>query len=410
MEVNGNRIKHEMEHLSNYNDTPGDGITRFSYSKNDISVREYLLKQFEDLGLSVRVDSVGNIFATLIGEDPELLPVYCGSHIDSVKNGGMFDGMVGVIAALEVVRVIVTESYRPKRSIVVVIFSEEEGSNFQVPVLGSKVLVGKLGVDDLKSIKNGDGRTAYEIIKAAGFNPDSISQDIIPKGSIKAMVELHIEQSVRLDKEKHPIGIVNGIAGLQWLKVTVKGCSNHAGATPMNLRNDALVATSQMVVDISEGVKTISNTTVATVGHVEIKPNIPNAIPGEVKFTVDIRDIFQENIDRMVGMVFEMATKYSDKYEVQIEVEKLAKSETIKIPEYMLKSMEENAKRRNIDYILMPSGAVHDSNYMASVTDVGMIFVPSIDGRSHVKEEYTSWDDIKLGGDLLLATILDLAT
>lgn len=410
MEVDKDRMKREIDYLASLNDTPDNGTTRFSYSENDQIARNYLIEQFNMLGLNIRIDGVGNMFATYEGNEPSLPAIYVGSHIDSVKNGGRFDGVVGVIAALEAVRVMKSENHKPKHSIVISIFAEEEGSNFQVPVMGSKILVGKLSLDDIKTITNPDGLSAYDVIKNAGYNPDNISNEVLKKGSIKAMLEMHIEQSVRLDKERHPVGIVNGIAGLQWLKVKLIGCTNHAGATPMYLRNDPLVMAGKMIADIYEKVKEISDTTVATVGHIEVKPNIANAIPGDVVFTVDIRDINQSGIDRMVDAVYELAEVYSNRYGVKAIIEKLAKSETIKIEQYIIDIMLKNANELGIDCILMPSGAVHDSNYMAMVTDVGMIFVPSIDGRSHVNEEQTDWDDIKTGGDLLLATLLDLSS
>lgn len=409
MKVNRRRIQENIEALCNFNDTPGNGITRFSYSENDLKARKYLMTFFEEMGLKVRTDSIGNIFARYEGNCPDLPVVMTGSHIDSVKNGGRFDGIVGVIGAIEAVRVMYENNYKPSHSIEIAIFAEEEGSNFQVPVLGSKVLVGKLNIDDIKTIKNTRGQSAYDLIKAAGFTPDKIDRDLLKKGDIKAMIELHIEQSVRLEKEGYTIGIVEGIAGLQWLKISLIGCSNHAGATPMHLRNDPMAAAGQIIAEVKNIAKSISNSTVATVGNIEVVPNIPNAIPEQITFTVDIRDINQEGIDGVVKQIKSITAKYALENAVEYNISKIASTEIIKIQRYLIDIMEKNAKQQNLNYILMPSGAVHDSNYMAEITDVGMIFIPSKDGRSHVKEEFSSWEDIEAGTDLLLATLVDLS-
>lgn len=305
-------------------------------------------------------------------------------------------------------RVMKENGYVPKRSFEVVFYAEEEGSNFQVPVMGSKILTGKLGIDDLKKMKTLDGETAYDTIKKAGFEPDKIPEDVIPEGRIKAALELHIEQSVRLDLEKHTIGIIEGIAGCQWYRVTFKGKQNHAGATPMHLRQDPMCAASECISKVKDMAKETSPTAVATVGFIEAKPNIPNAIPAEVSFTVDIRDIKNESMDEIAEKLVAEAENAAKANGCTVECECGATSKAIEIRDYMKETMKEEADKLGLDYIFMPSGAVHDSNYMAEITDVGMIFVPSIDGRSHVPEEKTDFEHIKLGADLLLNTILRL--
>lgn len=410
MQTDKARIQEIIETMATYNDAePGQGISRFSYTQSDAEVRKYLIGICEDIGLKVRVDAVGNIFARYTGTDESLPVVMSGSHIDSVKNGGCFDGIAGSVTALEAVRVMVENDYRPRNSIDVVFFAEEEGSNFQVPVLGSKLLTGKLTVDDLKTIKNEDGETAYDVIKNAGFDPDDMPKDVIKPGEVKNMIELHIEQSVRLDKEGHTVGIISGIAGLQWIKITLEGVQNHAGATPMHLRQDPMVAASKVIDKIGPIVRSINDTIVGTVGFIEADPNIPNAIPKTVSFVVDVRDIHEETIQSAVDQIKEAVEEAAKENDVKYTVEKIASSSAIQISDEIKSVMEDQAKELGIDYILMPSGAVHDSNYMAEVTDVGMIFVPSVDGRSHVKEEWTDYDDIKEGADLLLNTLVELS-
>lgn len=410
METNQERLREIIEEIALHNDTPEDGVSRFSYGKKDAEVREYLMEICRDIGLAVRVDGAGNIFARMQGTKPELPIVLSGSHIDSVKNGGRFDGLVGCIGALEAVRVMKENGYQPQNSIDVAFFAEEEGSNFQVPVMGSKLITGKLSVEDIKKTYNAEGQSAYEVIKNAGFDPDQIPHQLLKKGDIKAMIELHIEQSVLLDAEKHTIGIVSGIAGLKWIKVTLKGKTNHAGATPMHIRKDPMVAAGRIIGEIDQIASSVNNTAVATVGNLEVQPNIPNAIPGIVTFIVDVRDVDNFGIDEIIKRIHEITEKHARDNEVTFEIEGIASSTPIKIPQYLKEAMEVCAKELELDYIMMPSGAVHDSNYIAEVTDVGMIFVPSKDGRSHVRDEFTDWKDIKAGADLLLRTLMRLTS
>ena len=408
METNLNRLKSTIEAMSNFRSEDGPGISRFSYSRDDLKARKYLTDICKELGLTVRIDAVGNIFSRYEGQNPSLVPVLSGSHIDSVKSGGMFDGIVGSVGALECARVMKENNYVPMRPLEIVFFAEEEGSNFQVPVMGSKVLVGKLGLDDLKSLKNQEGESAYSLIKRAAFNPDDIPNCVLKKGDYKASLELHIEQSVRLDLEGHTIGIVEGIAGCQWYKVTFRGKQNHAGATPMHLRQDPMCAASECISKVKYMAKETSRTAVATVGYIKALPNIPNAIPAEVSFTVDIRDIKNGAMDEIAEKLLAEANKAAEENGCGVTCELGASSRAIEIMPYMMRVMEQEAKQLGLDYIFMPSGAVHDSNYMAEVTDVGMIFVPSIDGRSHVPEEKTDFSHVKLGADLLLNMILRL--
>lgn len=408
METRQDRLREMIETLAGFNDTPGEGVTRFSYSENDRKAQDYLTSICRELGLEVRIDGAGNMFARLEGSMPDAPPVMTGSHIDSVKNGGRFDGVVGSVAALEAVCVMVENGYKPKHPIDVVFFAEEEGSNFQVPVLGSKMLVGKLTVADLKKMKDHEGDTAYDVMKKAGLNPDKMEEDVLKPGMVKAMIELHIEQSLRLCSEKRTIGIVNGIAGLNWLKVIIKGCTNHAGATPMDLRQDPMATAAKVISTIPKIAGSISPTGVATVGHMEVKPNIPNAIPGEVTFIVDVRDITQEGIFRIVEKIKAEAERCAKEDGTAWEGEIVATTVPIKIKDELVDVMSKCAISGGLDYLLMPSGAIHDSNYIAEVTDVGMIFVPSVGGRSHVDEEFTEWQDIKAGADLLLKTLMGI--
>lgn len=410
METNINRIKEDIETIAQFNATPGKGITRFSYSPEDKQAREYFIKEFERLGLKVKVDGVGNIRARLEGADPNLPVVMSGSHIDTVLHGGKFDGMVGSVGALEVVRTLVENKIKTKHPVEAVIFVEEEGSNFGSSMAGSKVMIGKYKLEDIKTIKNDRGITMYDMAQNFGLDPDKVETDVIKPNEIKAMIELHVEQGGILDDEKISVGIVEAIAGSKWFKVEFEGVPNHAGATPMHLRQDPMAAASKVIAEVEKiTTQKAFSTTVGTVGKIICQPNIPNCIPQKVMFTIDIRDVYPQGIQIVASEIKKNIDTAAKQNKVKASMQLMGESDAIKLSEKVVDVIEQNAIKFKIDYRRMNSGAVHDSSLLAGITNVGMIFVPSINGRSHVPEENTDFKDIKLGCDLLLAAILDLA-
>lgn len=410
METSLERVKRDIEKISEFNATPGDGITRFTYSNEDRMAREYFLDQFKKLGLKTKIDSVGNIRARLEGLDPDLPVVMSGSHIDTVLHGGKFDGIIGCVGALEAVRVLAENGVRTKHSIEVVIFAEEEGSNFGSSMAGSKAMIGKYGVADIKNIKNDQGVSMYDMAAKFGLNPARVEMDVIKPGEIKALVELHIEQGGVLDNEKIPVGIVEAIAGSKWLKIEFQGIPNHAGTTPMHLRNDPMQAAAMTICQIDKIVKKKANcTTVGTVGKIICHPNMPNIIPEKVMITVDIRDVKPDGINMTVSEIEKYLNIVAKQYDISAKMSLLGEAPAIKLSSTVSEVIEKIAKEKGIVYKKMNSGAVHDSSLMADITEVGMIFLPSIGGRSHVPEELTKYEDIKIGTELLLSSILKIA-
>jgi hydantoinase/carbamoylase family amidase len=408
MQTDMNRIRSFIEKMAGFTDTPGEGVTRLSYGTQDLRAREYIIGLCEEVGLKVRTDSVGNIFARLEGKNPSLPVVMTGSHIDSVKNGGKFDGIVGCACGLEVARVMIESDHQPLHPIELVFFAEEEGSNFELSLMGSKTLIGKIDVNDLKQLKTSDGETAHDLILKAGFSLKDLAKDVLKKGDVKAYLEVHIEQSVRLDTEGHTLGIVPAIAGVKWFEVIFKGQAGHSGATPMRLRRDAMAAASDVISQTKHMARKVSETTVSTVGRVEIDPNVPNIIPGQVRFIVDIRDIKQSGIDHVVDELEKVVKLAADENDVDYSMKLISNIPPIELSLYLTEILENNAKKLGLDYIHMPSGALHDCGSMAEICDAAMIFVPSIGGHSHVPQENTKYEDIKTAADLLLMTILQL--
>lgn len=407
--TNEQRIKNFIEAIAEFNSTPGQGCTRFSYSPQDKMAKEYIFGIFKQLGLTVRVDAVGNVIGRMEGKHPELPAVMMGSHIDTVRNGGKYDGVVGVAGAIEVVRVIKENCIETKHPIEIIIFAEEEGSNFGTTMVGSKAITGKYNITDLQKLKDEHGISSLEIMKGSGLNPELIQGSLLKKDEILAMLELHIEQGIVLDKEKLKVGIVNAIAGMKTIKVTVQGVANHAGATPMNMRNDPLAAGARMISHIETVAKCqVNPTTVATVGRIECIPNMPNVIPQKVVFTIDVRDITVEGIETAIKEINRGMDKIAKEYDVTVNTEIIGESKSIHLSDWVTDTIESEVKKLSIPYKRMHSGAVHDAAMMAHITSVGMIFVPSVNGKSHAPEEYTAYDDIKSGCDVLLNTVLSI--
>lgn len=408
MESSIKRIKRDIEEIARITATPGKGCTRFSYSQEDKKARDYLFNEMKKLGLSIKIDGIGNIRAKYPGqkENPSIM---IGSHIDTVMNGGKFDGLTGVITALEVIRVIKEKEIKIKNPIEFIIFAEEEGSNFGITMIGSKALIGDVKLNDLKRIKNDENLSAYEVAKNFGLNVDNIEDETLKKEDIKAMIELHVEQGGILDSENIPLGIVEAIVGMKTYKITFKGISNHAGSTPMNLRNDPMVGASEVISYIQKAAKTKAfPTTVATVGKILCEPNATNVIPEKVEFYVDIRDVKPEGIDMVFKEIKAKIEEISKSYKLESDVTLLGESDCVKLSSKVIDTIESVAVEKGYNYKKMNSGAVHDAAMLSEKVDVGMIFVPSINGKSHCLEELTTFEDIKLGCDLLLNTVIKL--
>lgn len=406
MEVNQERLIGMIERLAEFNGTPGCGITRYSYSDLDRQAKDYIGSICKGMNLKISVDQIGNIRARYEGADHSLAPVWIGSHMDSVRNGGKYDGIVGVASSLEVLNVFYENGIKPTRPVELVIFAEEEGSNFGTTMIGSKALAGKYDKDYLKKLKTEAGETAYDVISRFGLDPEKVEDCRLNPGDVSAMVELHIEQGAILDKEELTIGVVQVIAGMHTLRITLRGFSDHAGTTPMNMRKDPMAAAAKLICAIEQYAKEkVYASTVATVGEIECRPNKPNVIPQTVQFSVDIRDVCEDGMERVISYIKEKCKEIGAATDVATEVTEIGKSECIRLCPRITKLIEEVTAEKGLPYKCMNSGAVHDAAMMTAVTDVGMIFVPSVDGRSHTAEEYTSAEDIKKGADVLLETV-----
>ncbi len=409
MRVQKRRIEKDFDNISNFGKLSNGGVTRLAFSKEDIESRNYLHKTMEEIGLEVRIDAFGNMRGRREGLE-ELAPVAIGSHLDTVPEGGHYDGVVGVIAALEVIRVLNDKDIRTKRPIEVINLSAEESSRFGGATLGSKVLSGKISLAGLNKYVDREGLSLYEALKDNGFKPDEIESAVLNKGDIYSFIEMHIEQGPVLETENISVGIVTSIAAPTRFRVNFKGVADHSGNTPMSIRKDALTAASELVLGVERIARDEAGpATVGTVGYLYVKPGAMNVIPGGVELGIDIRDISSDDKKMAVKKVIDLIVEIKKNRPVEIEYEILTDDEPVQLSNKVIQILEQTAEEIGLSYKVMHSGAGHDAMHMADIANTGMIFIPSKNGISHNIEEFTEMDDVCKGAELLLETTIKLA-
>ncbi|MCP3738092.1 Zn-dependent hydrolase [Rossellomorea sp. BNER] len=387
MELNlKERIEKQINDLSEFTSTPGKGMTRLTYSNEDLLTRNYIKEKMKEYGLTVKEDGLGNIFGKLEGTLKDAPSVLIGSHFDSVPNGGSFDGPAGVIVALEVAGLFAENQLAPKYPLEVVALIEEEGARFGGGLMGSRGMVGSLSEEGFKRLKDKDGVTTVEAMGKIGL--DSSLPKRRDPNTIKSFLELHIEQGPILEEKNIPIGVVEGIVGLTQLEVTIEGKAGHAGTTPMDRRTDALIAAANIIsqfpgLAIEEG-----NGTVITTGRLHVLPNGANVIPNKVEFSVDIRSSQEEPISNVIAKIKSLIHSYREQgYSISVEQPLYMKPKNMN--NEIVALLKEKSTELGIPYCSINSGAGHDAMVLSDVTDVGMIFVPSKDGLSHCPEEWS---------------------
>lgn len=403
------RLQRDIEELTKSNASPGKGLTRFSLTAEDLSARQYLRKEMLGCGLEVSEDAAGNLIGRREGELMNAPVVMIGSHFDSVKQGGNFDGPAGVSVALETARVLFERGIKTKYPIEVVAMIEEEGARFGAGLYGSRAMTGKVDVAQLHERKDLDGVSMYEALKEFGFNPEEIGLATRQPGSVKAFLELHIEQGPVLEAEGLDIGIVKDIVGIHEIKILIKGRPGHAGTTPMNMRTDALDAAAKVIAQIADLATDEGEGTVATVGWIAVKPGGFNIIPGEAEFTVDIRSGKDEHVDAVGRRVEELLKTVAKQTGVEYELSTLMKVSPVQMGAEIVEKEMAVCEKMGFKSKIMSSGAGHDAMVMAAVTDVGLLFVPSLAGRSHCPEEWTDYEQLQKGAEVYLHTVFELA-
>jgi N-carbamoyl-L-amino-acid hydrolase len=403
LRVNGKRLEQRILKLAEFGKNDQGGVSRVAFSDADIKGRDYLLSLMKEAGLKTRIDEAGNIIGRREGRDPELPPILFGSHSDSVPDGGIYDGALGVLGAIECIQILEENNIITQHPLEVVVFTDEEGG-----LIGSKALIGTLTETALEVVSH-SGKTVKEGIAAVGGRPDILANAVRKRGEIKAFIELHIEQGKVLESRNMDIGVVQGIVGINWWEVTVDGFSNHAGTTPMNMRQDALLAAAQLIIAVNRVVISVEGSQVGTVGRITAVPGAPNVIPGKVIMSLELRDLQEEKIARLYKKIREEARAIEKKSGTRITFSPI---EATAVPAptdpRIQKYITESARELGLSSLLMPSGAGHDAQNMARIAPTGMIFVPSVGGISHSPKEYTSPEDMENGVNVLLQTILKI--
>lgn len=382
------------------------GTTRLAYTDEWKEAQMMAKHLLEEAGMETAVDGVGNLIGTKEGKDPELPLVAVGSHLDTVPDGGDFDGVLGVAAAIEIARAISEDGIETRRGLQVMSFACEEGSRFGVGCIGSKTFVGELSKERADRIRDVNGLTLAQCLKAAGYEPMLASS--IKKNELASYLELHIEQGPVLESLGKQIGVVTGIAAPTRLLIHVEGQTGHVGTVPMKARKDALVAAAEIVSGV-EDIVVRAGDGVATVGRIEIQPNNVTAIPGSVKLWVDLRFLDGQSKDSCSASINELVNQIESQRKLKIESEVLTSEESVTLSPQVIDVIKQTANSMGFTLHEMPSGAMHDAAHMARITNVGMIFIPCKNGISHAPEEYANPKDIETGLNLLYGTCLKLA-
>lgn len=396
--ISSDRFRRRFDTFNSIGATDRGGVNRPSLSDANREARDQLVEWFEEAALEVTVDEMGNIFGRRDGSDPGLAPVLLGSHVDSQYNGGRFDGVIGVLGALEVIQTLNDASIETRRPIEIVAWSNEEGVRFQPDMLGSGVFAGVSDREYAYEREDDTGTTFGDALDRIGYRGERACE---PR-DLHCYFELHVEQGPYLDEAAAAVGIVESVYGFSWMNVVFVGSADHAGPTPMHLRADALLATA----DVIKAVRTLTATggpdLVGTVGSVDVEPNSINVIPERVEFTVDVRSYDNDVVETAVDRIEQEITWAGEREGVEREFEEIMRVDAETFDDGCIETVAHVADRIEGGTMLLVSGAGHDANYLNEICPTSMIFVPSVDGVSHTEDEYTEWEDVVRGADVLL--------
>ena len=407
MKVNIERIHSRLEEIYQCGAKEDGTFTRMAYSPEDVNGRETFMGYFREIGLSPRVDEAGNIIVRLEGKDLSLPAILTGSHLDTVPDGGKYDGVVGCVCGLEVCETLVKNGVQLEHPLEVIVFTDEEGFRFGSGLLGSGAICGQ-DLDIRETDLDLYGNPRSEVMKSYGITVADAPKAKRDPETVHCFLELHVEQGASLDKSHTPIGVVSSIAGVSRYEISITGEANHAGSTVMADRKDALVAASRFIAEVPEIVKQYGNDyTVATVGTIKVQPNSVNVVPGSCIFNLEIRDQDAQMIECIEKNLKEYLDQVCSEMGESYTFQQISYHEPAPMSEWVRGIIEKEAKEMGTEYKVVPSGAFHDSLIMTSVFPTGMIFVPSVGGISHSRYEFTEDADIEQGAQLLLRTILE---
>jgi N-carbamoyl-L-amino-acid hydrolase len=411
--INKRRLLRDLNAVSRIGIGDHGSVTRLVFSIKELRSRQFLIHLMRQAGLQIHIDRIGNIFGRLNGANPKAPAVLAGSHLDTVLHGGKFDGTMGVIGALEAVRTLKEQKVTLRSPVEVVCFVGEESSRFGYSTLGSSLVAGEVHGADLSNAADAQGTKLEDILSSLGIYRSNLRSMRRDPASVKAYLELHIEQGPILEAKKKPIGVVTSIAAPTRFRVVFTGQADHSGTTPMEMRKDALVAASELIVAVEKISRRYSRMekgrVVGTVGAMKIEPGVINAIPGKAELSVDIRSITASAKNRVVRLVQAKIREIARRRHVQIAILPIREENPVPLDKRLVHLLKECCEAKCIAYEVMPSGAGHDAMQMAKITPSGMLFIPSRRGISHSPLEWSDPEDICLGTQLLLDSIVRVA-
>ncbi|RLA26362.1 MAG: Zn-dependent hydrolase [Gammaproteobacteria bacterium] len=402
LRVDVTRLNATMQHMKTFGINAAGGSDRVAYSSDNRDALAYLSSLMLEAGLEAKIDVAGNLVGRRAGKVAGLAPVITGSHVDTVPNGGHYDGIVGAMAAIEVARTLHEAEYVTDHPLEIIVWSNEEGGKTGSRSFNGSVKPAEFALPSLGEKSLGEG------IRYIGGDPENILRNVRQPGEVAALIDLHIEQGAILDKEDISIGVVEGIVGIKRWNVSVDGFANHAGTTPMDQRQDAMYTAALVVAKIREIIIGEPGRQVGTVGRIRAYPGAPNVIPGKVTFSLEIRDLDMAKIDRLFGLIQSSAVELAENNATKIQFEHFYTSPAAITDERFKTLINDSADSLGLSSMHMPSGAGHDAQSLGGIAPLGMIFVPSKDGTSHAPSEFTSEQQITDGANVLLQTIIGL--
>ncbi|XP_021752100.1 ureidoglycolate hydrolase-like [Chenopodium quinoa] len=414
LSVDTQSLQFQVDELATFSDSPSPSVTRVLYTDKDVAARRYIKNLMGLAGLSVREDTIGNIFGRWNGYEPELAAVGTGSHIDAIPYSGKYDGVVGVLGAIEAINVLKKAGFKPKRSLEVIMFTSEEPTRFGISCLGSRLIAGSETLEKaLKNTFDSQNVSFLDAAKSAGYarDKDDLSSVRMNYGTYSGFVELHIEQGPILEAEGIPIGVVTAIAAPASIKVDFEGDGGHAGAALMPNRNDAGLAAAELALAVEKHVlESGTIDTVGTVGILDLHPRAVNSIPSKAHVEIDTRDINETRRNIVVEKIHQSAIDIANKRRVKLSGFEIVNQDPPALADKkIIEAMEASSRELNLDYKLMVSRAYHDSLFMARVSPMGMIFIPCYKGYSHKPEEYSAPEDLTNGVKVLALTLAKLS-
>ncbi|PKG22039.1 allantoate deiminase [Niallia nealsonii] len=400
------KVEKWLNWLSCFGATKNDGVTRLLYDDSWKTAQLALKEKMVDVGLQASFDSIGNLFGRLEGTEIKEKTILTGSHIDTVVDGGKYDGAYGVIASLLAVKYLYEHYGFPKKTIEVVSLCEEEGSRFPLAFWGSGSITGKYKLEDSKELKDASSIPFHTAMELAGFPPSNQSA---ARDDIDSFIEVHIEQGAVLEKEKQSVGIVTHIVGQRRFNIKIIGESNHAGTTPMSYRKDSMHIASEFIAYAMNKVKEIEESLVATVGKLTVSPNVPNVIPNEVVFTLDVRHHQEDILDQYCAKIFSYFESICLEKGAGLDISQWVNVKPVKMDENLIDTADYVLQGLSLPYKKMISGAGHDSQMFGTFCPTALLFVPSQKGISHSPLEFTKIEDLKNGVIVLIKLLHKLA-